>query len=468
MLAFIRPRKKRMRTIRFPNTNSLQNLLLIGLGLSVLFTITVIAFIFGTQWTNFQQQPNIPNIPAVNGPVTQTPITLWTETPVLIDTPSPTPEHTPTNTPEVLPATSTANSTPTSSASATTAPAVPPTATSTSSSLPADWAKLVQNNQPIDGAYFAPKAQFKKVWTIKNIGTTTWTTDYDLVFVSGTAMTDKRVIPLEEKVKPGKTIEITIKQTAPGKPGTFQGFWMLRNSKGNTFGVGSEADLPLIVKINVLNVNPGNTYDFLLNHCEAEWWNSKGQAISCPGEPNRITGFVLLDTHPVLENGKSDQPILWVHPDNKTEGVISGKYPVYTVKNGDHFKARVGCISSYTKCNITFKLLYKTGNNPNQLLGSWQELYGGGITTIDVNLSHLAGQQVQFILRMICTNNNPDHAQGFWMTPRIVNIAPQPTPTPTMTTTPMPTPTETPTPTPTETLLPEETPTDTPEPPIYA
>jgi hypothetical protein len=366
---------------------------------------------------------------------------------VLTDTPTATSETTLTTT--VIPPTATAT------------PAV--SATANNASLLSDMAKIVENNSPVDGAYFAPKDQFKKVWTIKNVGTTTWSTDYDLVFVSGTAMTDTRVIPLDEKVKPGKTVDITLKQTAPKKPGTYQGFWMLRNSKGNTFGVGTQADLPLKIKINVLDVDPSNAYDFLLDRCEAEWWNSKGQTINCFGEPKQISGYVLMDTHPVLENGKSSRPVLWVHPDNKIEGVISGRYPVYTVKNGDHFKARVGCIGSYTKCNVTFKLLYKTGNSPNQLLGSWQELYGGGITTIDVDLSHLAGQKVQFILRTVCTNNNPDHAQGFWMRPRIVYIKPTPISLPTLTATPSPTPTETPIPTPTETIIAEETPSDTPE-----
>jgi hypothetical protein len=343
-----------------------------------------------------------------------------------------------------------ASPTPTGTLTATPTPTSTRTSAGTTPTYqPDDWAKLIES-KPVDGEYFAPKAEFTKVWTIKNVGTTTWTTDYDLVYFSGTAMNEKRVFSLKEKIKPGKTIELKLKQTVPAKPGSYQGSWMLRNSHGVLFGIGSEAELPLTVKVSVLNVDPKNAYDFLLNYCDAEWWNSLGQPISCPAEPKRIGGFVLRVSQPVLENGLDDIPVLWVHPDSNLEGIISGKFPPYTVKAGDHFKARVGCISGYPKCNVTFKLLYKIGTDPNQNLGSWKELYGGGTTNIDVDLSALAGQNVQFILRMICTNNYPDSAQGFWMTPRIIFIKPTPTPTAV--------PTDTAVPTPSDTVAPADTP----------
>ena len=445
-----------MRTSSLSNSNSILYMLLIGIALSVVFVIAVMAFIFGTQWTNLRGQSSSPNsgsatqLPNIFG--TETSIVIPTETPITADNPFSTSEYTPTSTPELLPTNTDLNPTVIATASGSPTPIITSTPT-TAYSNPADWAKLIETT-PKNGALLAPKDQFKKIWFIKNIGTTTWTTDYDLVFISGTAMNDKHIFPLTEKVKPGRTIELVLKQTAPKKPGDFQGTWMLRNSKGNTFGIGSQADQPLKVKITVLNVDPSNTYDFMLNYCNAEWWNSKGQAISCTSSPSLSNGFVLLDTEPYLENGTSDLPILWVHPDYKNDGGISGKYPAYTVKDGDHFKARIGCIGNYPKCNITFKLLYKVGNGSTQQLGSWHELYGSGTTAIDVDLSHLAGQKVQFILRTVCSNNHPDHAQGFWKTPRITYIKPLPTVSPTITATPSPSPTEPSTP--------EEIPTDLP------
>lgn len=334
----------------------------------------------------------------------------------------------------------------------------------TSTVVPRDWARLV-DFKPRDEAYFAPKDSFTRSWVIKNVGTTSWTRDYDLVFISGTRMTDKKTVALPEKVRPGETIKLTVNMVAPKTPGTYTGYWALRSSQGEIFGIGPEADQAVWVKINVLNIDTNIRYVFLTNYCSAEWWNSRGVSLPCPGEPNKTKGFVFLDADPVLENGPSDRPILWVHPENVLEGVISGKYPEVSIKEGDHFRARVGCISGYPKCNLSFRLQYQIGQGAVQSLGSWKELYGGGITTVDVDLSFLAGQKVKLILRAVVGNNSPSSAQGFWMHPRIIYIKPAPTATLSPTASPTVSPSGTPipadTPLPTHTSVPTDTQTPT-------
>jgi hypothetical protein len=342
--------------------------------------------------------------------------------------PSPTSTSNPTST-----ATPTATPTPTYTQSVST-----PTPTATNTSGLADWMELISSS-PSDGFYSAPGTTFLKTWMAKNIGTGTWTTDYDLVFISGTQMTALGAVPLPKTVPPGETINLSLSLVSPITPGIYQGLWMLRNDEGDLFGSGQDADDPLIAKTTVLNVNPHNSYDFLLNYCEAQWWNSSGEQISCEGTINDVSGFVILDPDPILEDGLSDKPVLWVHPENEPYGTMSGRFPAYTVSTGDHFNAKVGCMGGYPSCNITFKLLYRIGNNPNQLLGTWQETYGGGIITIDIDLSFLAGQKVQFILRTIASSTNPSDAQGFWMIPGIEFIEPTPTPTTDPDATPIPT-----------------------------
>jgi len=342
------------------------------------------------------------------------------------------------------------------------------TLTPTSTAVPRDWARLVEF-KPRDESYFAPSDSFTRSWTIKNVGSTTWTRDYDLVFISGMRMTDKKAVALPEKVSPGETIKLSVNMVAPKKPGTYTGYWGLRNSQDGIFGFGAEADQAFWVKIKVLNIDTNIRNEFLTNYCSAEWWNSRGVSLPCPGEPNKNKGFVFLEADPVLENGPSERPILWVHPENVLEGVISGKYPQVSIKEGDHFRARVGCISGYPNCNMTFKLQYQIGQDPIQGLGSWKELYGGGITSVDVDLSSLAGQKVKLILRAVVGNNSPSSAQGFWMHPRIIYIKPAPTVTPSPTASPTVTPSGTPIPTdtplPTDTPVPTDTqtPTETPQ-----
>ncbi len=455
-----------MKTAKFAE-NPLMTLLVVGIALSLTAIIIMGVFYAGTQW-GFNHSPA--NNPPVVDSSTQFVVAKQTETETfaLTDTPLPPEDTQQAFTQTAVPAAGSAN--PSLTPGSLNPPAPIPSATSSQSSSgstytnPDDWVKLISSS-PGDGSYFAPKESFIKTWTVKNTGTTTWTKDFDLVYYSGTRMTDKTVIPLTTSVKPGKSIDLVLSLTVPKNPGAYQGFWMLRNQYGELFGLGDNADQPLRIKIIVLNVDPANSYDFLLNYCDAAWWNNSGETIPCSGEPNLTRGYVLIVTDPVLENGSSETPVLWVHPQNTLEGNISGRYPTYTIQNGDHFKGRVGCLGGYSKCNITFKLLYRVSGS-NHTLGTWQELYGGGTTKIDIDLSSLAGQKVEFILRTIISNNYPSSAQGFWQTPRIIYIKPALTATPTATSTPTttftPTPTETPTSTPTETPTP--TPTDTPAP----
>ena len=409
--------------------NFLSRNLTINVGMIIISTLLVLVVILGAYSISSSRSNNNQQAPVQTGisPTSVLPIPSATDTlAATLDPPTPTLEISLSETP-ITTSSETIQALETDTPQMTQSPTVTGTVGSTTQATqqvipqPEDHAKLIKNILPVNGGYFAPKDQFKKAWLIQNIGTKTWTKEYSLIFVNGTEMNEKHVFPLSEVVKPGKSIRIEIKQTVPKKPGEYQGSFMLRNKSGVTFGIGPNADQPLTVKVNVLNISPNPAYDFILNYCDATWWNSEGETIQCQGVPNKTSGFVLLDANPILEKNRSDLPALWVHPYNKLEGRISGKYPPYLVKDGDHFKSQVGCIGGNTNCNITFKLLYSTGTGANEFLGTWQELYGGGTTQIDVDLSPLAGEQVQFILRLVATNTHPEDANGFWLIPRIIN-----------------------------------------------
>ncbi|NIS83201.1 MAG: tandem-95 repeat protein [Anaerolineales bacterium] len=100
-----------------------------------------------------------------------------------------------------------------------------------------------------DGARFDPGETFRKTWRLRNNGSCTWTKDYDLVFISGYRMNGNSVMPLQGKVEPGQIVDLTVKLEAPINNGTFWGYWMLRNSRGDVFGTGEEANYPFWVKI---------------------------------------------------------------------------------------------------------------------------------------------------------------------------------------------------------------------------
>jgi hypothetical protein len=94
--------------------------------------------------------------------------------------------------------------------------------------------------------------KFTKTWRLLNAGTCTWTTQYRLVYHSGTKMAgpDKAnaiILPVE----PGKTIDISVELRAPAMANTYKGFWVLEDQYGNQFGLGPNST-PFYVEIVVV------------------------------------------------------------------------------------------------------------------------------------------------------------------------------------------------------------------------
>jgi hypothetical protein len=86
-----------------------------------------------------------------------------------------------------------------------------------------------------DGTVIAPGAAFVKTWRIQNTGTTTWTTSYSLVFISGDQMGDIKSVSLSQSVPPGQQVDISVNMVAPTTAGRYQGFWEMKNASGQLF-----------------------------------------------------------------------------------------------------------------------------------------------------------------------------------------------------------------------------------------
>jgi hypothetical protein len=325
----------------------------------------------------------------------------------------------------------------------------PPTATPTPTAATptvCNWAQFVSDVTIADNAIIPSKAAFTKTWKLKNIGTCTWTKDFDLVFIGGEPMTSKTTVALPNKVAPNETVDISVTLTAPKKAGTYKGEWMLRSASGVYFGIGSKADQPIWAQITVVVPNPGFAFDLVAYMCLAEW-RSDTKTLTCPSSSSSTNGFLQLLTNPKLENRREDEPTIWVHPNNKDDGWISGTYPVYTVKTNDYFRALVGCLDDSKGCNVLFRLQYRQNGGPLVNIKKWVEVYDGNVTEIKFDLSGLAGKKVQFVLTVEVRGGEPAKANAFWFVPRIQQLTPTPTPTATATFTETPTATATETPT---------------------
>jgi hypothetical protein len=84
-----------------------------------------------------------------------------------------------------------------------------------------------------------PGQPFTKGWRMKNSGTCVWTTGYQLAYSSGNvpaAQMGGQPIPVTKNVNPGETFDFQVNLVAPVAPGTYQGFWNMRNAPNQKFG----------------------------------------------------------------------------------------------------------------------------------------------------------------------------------------------------------------------------------------
>jgi hypothetical protein len=316
--------------------------------------------------------------------------------------------------------------------------ATTPVVTTTTPVAGCDKAQFVADVTVPDGTTFAPGAAFKKTWRLKNIGTCTWTTGYQLVFVNGEQMGGPASAVFPTAVAPGQTVDLSVNLVAPSAGGTYRGNWMLKNSTGVTFGIGSAANKPFWVEIKVTGPTPtGNTptptvtatgptptqaantaYDFAANACAAKWVSGAG-VLPCPGTDGDAKGFVLTINNPQLETGATDpRPGLLTHPQITTNGYIQGTYPAFRVQSGDHFQSIVNCQYNATSCYVVFRLDYQIGDATPKTYWTFGEKYEGQYFTADIDLTSLAGQDVKFILTVMAgTYASGDRA--LWVGPRI-------------------------------------------------
>ncbi|PWH15324.1 MAG: hypothetical protein DDG60_05885 [Anaerolineae bacterium] len=302
-------------------------------------------------------------------------------------------------------------------------PSMTPTATPFNTPPPippagCDRASFVADVTVRDGTAFAPGQAFTKTWRLKNAGSCTWTKDYALVFYGGEQLNAPTLVNLPWRVEPGAMVDVTINAIAPPTPGQYRSDWILRNASGQLFGIGTKADKPFWLLINVLGQAPqANTgYTFSDNLCAAEWRSGAG-SLSCPFNEGDSRGFAL--TRSVrLEDGSTIASAILTSPQNKYDGYIQGTFPTFTVQPGDRFQATVGCEHN-ANCYVTFRLEYLTAGGAPRIFWKWTEKNEGKTYSVDLDLSPLAGQSLRFVLTTLAAGPATND-RAVWGQPRIV------------------------------------------------
>lgn len=154
-------------------------------------------------------------VQTVQAGLTQTAISLPTNTPTETEMPTFTPEST-------LEATFTLVPLSTNS--------VPPTLPSESNGDIGEWV----SQTPGDGTTIYANQSFTTTWVVKNIGTTTWNKNYQLRFYLSDPVLrfSGSDIKFPRDVKPGDTVDLSVAMTAPSTAGDYTTVWVLTNDQG--------------------------------------------------------------------------------------------------------------------------------------------------------------------------------------------------------------------------------------------
>lgn len=280
-----------------------------------------------------------------------------------------------------------------------------------------DQADYLGDVTPTSKLVFSPGEVFRKVIRLQNVGACTWTPDYTLVMTEGDFQGATLVL-MPSYVRPGQTIDLTFPLVAPAQPGNYISYWLLKNAKGELFGIGPNGDTSIALQVVVVAEGSLPTYDFSSNYCQADWYTGTG-SISCLGSDLPENGGVYFLPYALTESGIATGPGIWVHPNEDEDGWISGRYPPVLIQSGDYFKTTLSCSTEEYGCNVLFQVEIETAGGAVQRLGQWRQLYDGRLTTVNIDLTRYTGQFLKFILTMVVQNNQPEDAYGVWVYPRI-------------------------------------------------
>jgi hypothetical protein len=127
----------------------------------------------------------------------------------------------------------------------------------TNTPQPCNQAEFVSETIP-DNTAFDPNESFTKTWRLKNVGTCTWNTNYELVFYDGDKMSGPSTKNLTQSVAPGEQADISVDLKAPGSGGTYKGTWRIRDDNGdyyvNNIWVQIKVTAPLTTKTKTFTV----------------------------------------------------------------------------------------------------------------------------------------------------------------------------------------------------------------------
>ncbi len=159
--------------------------------------------------------------------------------------------------------------------------------------------------------------------------------------------------------------------------------------------------------------------DFVALLCNSEWMNSGQHLQVCPVVNGDQSGGYAVAIDPISENLPANTPVLLTRPATNGYAALFLRYPSFTVLEGDRFRATLGCQTG-AACDVEFALEYYDANNKySGSFLSWKYKEGNALINVDVDLSALANQKVDFVLTLRPQNDTPQQDSSLWIAPHI-------------------------------------------------
>jgi len=277
-------------------------------------------------------------------------------------------------------------------------------------------AELVSETIPA-GTSFMAGEKFDKTWIIRNTSPCNWDANFSLVYYQGVGMGESTHLlftanmPQGAVTPPGAEVTLTLNLRAPFAAGRQIGYWKLRDSAGILFVPANIHQDALSVDIEVV----GTVYSFVDNLCHA-MWTLDGHSISCPVNNDMDPFKLVYNSFPVFEgNNAENEPSIEVLLPEEEGSIISGVFPPVVIRNGDHLHLGTGCGNDAHQCDLYFEVVAMTGNE-RITIGEWHEVSDGNMQSVNLDMSYLAGQSLQFVFTLRSENAIREN-RGFWFFP---------------------------------------------------
>jgi len=164
--------------------------------------------------------------------------------------------------------------------------------------------------------------------------------------------------------------------------------------------------------------------DFVASLCNAQWMNGGQHLNACPNPNSDHSGGYAVVIDPTSESLPASTSVILTTPAQNGFAALFLRYPAFTVRAGDRFRAMLRC-QSYAACDVEYALEYYDANGKyHGPFLSWKYKAGNPAITVDADLSSLAGQSIEFVLTLRPNNDPPQQDNSLWIAPQIYRPAP--------------------------------------------